>query len=124
MGKKVLIPDHPSNKFFKQFTNTISYASTDQLVPLLVEALESEPVPMTAMEQYMLSWEAASERLLDAAALPAGTPRAGEGWESKVAYALHYLQGVQPVFDGFRKATGAGVVDMKDPHLASSYVQQ
>ena len=124
MGKKVLIPDHPSNNFFKQFTNTISYTSTAQLVPLLVEALMTEPQPMTAMEQYMLSWEAASERLLDAAALPAGTPRAGEGPDSKAAYAAHYLMGVQPVFDGFRKATGAGVVDMADPHLASSYAQE
>jgi len=121
MGKKVLIPDHPSNNFFKQFTNTISYQSTDQLVPLLLKALESEPAPMSAMDQYMLSWEAASERLLDAAAMPAGTPRAGDSVESRLAYGAHFLLSTQPMFDALRVLTGAGAVGMVDPHKASSY---
>ena len=107
MGKKVIIPDHPSNVFFKQFTNTIMYDDPSELVPLLREALASEPTPMSRMEAYMLSWDAASERLLDAAALPQGTERGSSRVTSKLAYGVHYLMGVQPIFDGFRIVTGA-----------------
>ena len=81
MGKKVVIPDHPSNAFFKQFSNTLMYTEPSEMVGLVREALASEPVPMTPMEEFTLSWEAASERLLDAAALPAGTRRAKESAE-------------------------------------------
>ena len=107
MGKKVLIPRHPSNRFFEQFTNAHLYNDTSQMVPMLLDALATEPVPMSQREQYMLSWEAATERLLDAAALPEGSPRVCERPESTAAYAAHYAMGVQPVFDGFRIATGA-----------------
>ena len=107
MGKKVLIPRHPSNRFFEQFTNAHLYDDTSQMVPMLLDALATEPVPMSQREQYMLSWEAATERLLDAAALPEGSPRVCERPESTAAYAAHYAMGFQPVFDGFRIATGA-----------------
>jgi len=110
MGKKVLIPEHPSNTFFMQFSNTISYKSNDQLVPLLIEALTSDPTPLSPMEQYMLSWEAASERLLDAAAFPAGTSRPGRTAKSYAFYYLHYAMSTQPFFDMIRTVTGAGPV--------------
>jgi len=108
MGKKVLIPDHPSNTFFKQFSNTITYTDKAQMVPLLREALLAPPLPMSPMEQYKLSWEAATERLLDAAALPEGAPRTTERPLHSLAYWAHWCMGVQPVFDLFRIATGAG----------------
>jgi hypothetical protein len=63
------------------------------------------------MEAYMLSWEAASERLLDAAALPAGTRRSCETVASKASYWAHWTMGVNdpvPIFDVFRTVTGAG----------------
>ena len=110
----MVIPDHPSNTFFKQFSNTVTYdpAQPAQLVPTLVAALEGDPRPMSRMEQYMLSWEAASERLLDAAALPEGTPRrTATSYGSTLAYAAHYAMGVQPVYDAFRVITGAGKVE-------------
>ena len=103
----MLIPRHPSNRFFEQFTNAHLYDDTSQMVPMLLDALATEPVPMSQREQYMLSWEAATERLLDAAALPEGSPRVCERPESTAAYAAHYAMGFQPVFDGFRIATGA-----------------
>ena len=107
MGKKVLIPRHPSNVFFEQFANAIMYDETEQLVPKLAEALSSPPAPLNEMEQYMLSWEAATERLLDAAALPAGTKRPKERPLHQLAYYAHWTMGVQPVFDVFRSVTGA-----------------
>jgi len=111
MGKKVVIPDHPSNTFFKQFSNTYMYTDPNDLVPLLAEALREEPQPMAPMEVYALSWEAASERLLDAAALPAGTKRYCELPSSTLAYYIHYTCGINdpvPIFDVFRSVTGAG----------------
>ena len=110
MGKKVLIPRHPSNVFFEQFANAIMYDETEELVPKLAEALSSPPAPLNEMEQYMLSWEAATERLLDAAALPAGTKRPKERPLHQLAYYAHWTMGVQPVFDVFRSVTGAAPV--------------
>jgi len=107
MGKRVVIPEHPSNVFFKQFTNTLTYVGEEQMVPTLLEALASDPVPLSPMEQYMLSWEAATERLLDAAALPEGTERTATHALPTLAYYGHYAMGIQPVFDVFRALTGA-----------------
>ena len=103
-------------------------------MPLLNEALRTDPQPLPPMEtyvpscdaaswsgcpmplpspspspspRYMLSWDAASERLLDAAALPQGTKATRDAPASKLAYRLHYGMGVQPVFDMFRSVTGA-----------------
>jgi len=45
---------------------------------------------MSPMEQYALSWEAATERLLDAAALPAGTVRPQMWPLHQAAYAVHW----------------------------------
>lgn len=109
MGKKVVIPDHPSNTFFRQFSNTLMFDPTKpaELVPTIREALASDPTPLSPMEQYMLSWEAATERLLDAAALPEGLSRTNERPSHALAYYTHYGMGIQPVFDAFRSATGA-----------------
>ena len=56
----------------------------------------------------MLSWEAATERLLDAAALPAGTRRPRERPLHTLAYYTHYAMGANAaIADGFRVVTGA-----------------
>eukprot|EP00965_Chrysotila_dentata_P151144 4995614-Pleurochrysis_carterae.AAC.2 len=55
---QVVIPDHVSNVFFKQFANTYSYSTDAEAIPMLLEALATPPLPMTPMEQYALSWEA------------------------------------------------------------------
>lgn len=107
MGKSVVIPDHPSNIFFAQFANTHMYRDPVEMVALLRTALATEPAPLSPMEEFTLSWEAASERLLDAAALPAGTRRSKASPRATAAYYLHYSFGVQPVFDVFRTVTGA-----------------
>ena len=67
MGKRVLIPRHPSNAFFAQFGNAVLYEERAQLVPLLRTALATPPAPLSPKELYLLSWEAGTERLLDAA---------------------------------------------------------
>ena len=59
MGKVVIIPDHPSNIFFKQFSNTVMYNDPIELVPLLREHLAKEPSSMSPREAYMCAWKLA-----------------------------------------------------------------
>jgi len=120
MGKKVLIPDHPSNLFFKQFSNAILYDDPAQLGSLISEALATPPAAMTKMEQYALSWEAATERLLDAAALPAGTRRPKERPLHSLAYGVHYTMGTQPLCDVLRVASGVRPVFSVEERLRAA----
>ena len=122
MGKKVLIPDHPSNSFFRQFANAQLYdpppADDDAdggvsggggggwLVPLLAEALATPPVALSPHEQYLLSWEAATERLIDAARLPrSASPRADP--RHALAYGAHWAAGMPPLGAMGREFAGA-----------------
>ncbi|MEM1426689.1 MAG: hexosyltransferase, partial [Cyanobacteria bacterium P01_H01_bin.130] len=55
MGKFAVMPDHPSNEFFKRFKNAPYYDPDDEALAL-VNALESEqpePDPTT----HELTWE-------------------------------------------------------------------
>ena len=38
MGKRVLVPDHPSNIFFKQFTNALLYTGDDDFAVKMSQA--------------------------------------------------------------------------------------
>jgi len=106
MGKKVLIPRHPSNLFFEQFSNVLMYEERSELAALLREALATPPLPMSPKEQYLLSWEAATERLLDAALLPAAVAPRGRP-EPALAYAVHASLGAPLLDDYFRANSGA-----------------
>ena len=57
MGKVVVIPDHPSNQFFKTFRNARFFRTPEQFAEQLRGALESTPEPLTPFERYTLSWE-------------------------------------------------------------------
>ena len=104
----MLIPDHPSNVFVRQFSNAILYEHEHELVPLLREAMRTPPQPMSPREQYMLSWEAATERLLDAAALPEGAPRTNERPLHALAHGAHWcMTAPGPVYDALRVITCA-----------------
>ena len=114
MGKKVLIPRHPSNGFFEQFSNAICFDDRSQLLPLLKEALATPPLPLTPREQYLLSWEAAIERLLDAAALAddgAGVPR--DEPLANAAYSFHNALSAPPLDDYFRENAGGSIAGLR-----------
>lgn len=95
MGKFVLVPSHPSNDFFAQFPNCLTYTNKEEFVgeyifrevgvhivgtnvlPFcnhttgnLYYALTHSPEPLTEGDSYALSWEAATERLEAAASIP------------------------------------------------------
>ena len=107
MGKKVLLPRHPSNTFFEQFTNAIMYDDRSELTPLLIEALKTPPAPLTEEERERLSWQAATERLLNAARLPAEVTPAREDLLTTAAYTVHNALGWGVLNDYFRENSGA-----------------
>jgi len=76
MGKFVIIPHHPSNMFFLQFPNCLAYRDKFEFVANLRWALTHEPEPLSPELAHVFTWEAATERLMKAAAV---TYR--EAWE-------------------------------------------
>jgi digalactosyldiacylglycerol synthase len=57
MGKIVVVPEHPSNEFFKAFQNCAFFQSEADFGRVLAAALAATPEPLTAVERYTLSWE-------------------------------------------------------------------
>ena len=72
MGKFVILPHHSSNEFFFQFPNCYSYSSTEECLKHLDHCQNNDPVPLSKEYQHLLSWEAATERLLKACLLTYG----------------------------------------------------
>lgn len=70
MGKFVILPSHPSNDFFAQFPNCLTYSTKDEFVGNLFYAMTHSPEPLSEAYAYALSWEAATERLVAASAIP------------------------------------------------------
>ena len=69
MGKFAIVPNHPSNVFFQQFPNCLMYNSRSEFVSHLNYALEHEPEPLLEDLAYMLTWEAATQRLFEVGAV-------------------------------------------------------
>ncbi|KAK8951004.1 hypothetical protein KSP39_PZI004629 [Platanthera zijinensis] len=65
MGKFVVCADHPSNDFFRAFPNCLTYKTSEEFVVRVKEAMANEPQPLTAMQMYDLSWEAATQRFIE-----------------------------------------------------------
>ena len=70
MGKFVILPSHPSNDFFAQFPNCLTYTSKEDFVGNLYYALTHSPEPLSEETSYALTWKAATERLEAAACIP------------------------------------------------------
>lgn len=66
MGKFVIIPDHPSNEFFLQFPNCLAYKTIQECVEKIKWALENKPEPLSQEQAYIFTWEAATDRLIEA----------------------------------------------------------
>jgi hypothetical protein len=69
MGKFVIIPVHPSNTFFLQFDNCLPYRNKMEFAANLYWALNRDPEPLKPEQRQLLTWEAATERLVRAAAI-------------------------------------------------------
>jgi hypothetical protein len=114
MGKFVIIPDHPSNKFFHQFPNCFLYKTKAEFVEFLQYAITHEPEPLSDDLIHVLTWEAATERFIEASAIS----RRDAKWRDRVGKTksdekiakMHYELGKGAKGDVLRKVLGGGPV--------------
>ena len=117
MGKYVICAQHPSNAFFSTFPNCLTYDSPEQFSECVKRALSTDPAPLTSRDRYRLSWEAATDRFLDAAELGAEQVTGpGTGLGDKMAEGLvHALHSGAAKRETLRRAAGAGENTGKGP---------
>jgi digalactosyldiacylglycerol synthase len=116
MAKWVIIPRHSSNEFFLQFPNCLQYKNKREFVELLQYALVN-PVDcvLDRSQLYVpLTWEAATERLIDTAYLSkreaSRRDRLTLHKEDKSIQDWHYTLGNGISGDVLRKVLGGGPV--------------
>lgn len=124
MGKFVVCAKHPSNEFFSTFPNCLVYDNPKEFSECVTKALTTEPQPLSAKDSYRLSWEAATDRFLDAAELSPKqvNPSLGDKVKEKFAHTVHAaLTSIEPI----RRATGAGSNTLAVPEkLDASWVPE
>ena len=124
MGKFVIIPVHPSNDFFVQFPNCLQYSSKEEFVTLLQYAMSHQPEPLTAELKHELTWEAATERCLEAAAITrrdaARRERIGKTKSDHYIAKMHYELGKGKKGDVIRKLLGGGPVSDQHKYLTGT----
>jgi hypothetical protein len=69
MGKFTIIPVHPSNTFFLKFPNCLAYRNKFEFVANLRWALTHDPEPLSPELAREFTWEAATERFLQASSI-------------------------------------------------------
>lgn len=112
MGKFVIIPVHPSNTFFLQFPNCLAYRDKFEFVANLRWALTHRPEPLTEDQLRQFTWEAATDRLIEASIVTereaAERERLGlTKLDERIAW-LHNEMGKGSTGDMLRKILGAG----------------
>jgi len=115
MGKFVIIPYHPSNYWFLQFPNCLPYRNKLEFVANLRWALNHNPQPLTEEQAHEFSWQAATERLFDSAAMTNGEAAAAMDISSRlegerIAWMHNEVLGKGSRGDLIRKILGAGPV--------------
>jgi digalactosyldiacylglycerol synthase len=122
-GRFVLVPQHPSNDFFSQFPNCLQYKSRSDFCALLQLALSHDPVPLTPDQQHALTWEAATDRLIRAAAVSrrdqARRDRVGLHLDERLAK-WHYDWGRGKTGDVLRTFLGGGPVAAQTQYSSTS----
>jgi len=125
MGKRVVLPDHPSNAYFKanfeERCHFFKLQDAESFHSALEEALQQEgPVPLPVEAEARLSWESALERFYDAAqvhVLSGQLERPSQARGAKLAFDLHSrFQTDTPTFSNLLKsATLNEKVEFKAP---------
>ena len=119
MGKYVICAKHASNAFFSTFPNCLTYDSPEEFSKCVKKALSSDPTPLSVRDRYRLSWEAATDRFLDAAELGAEqTHGPGSQKRDRIAEAAaHALHSSMARAEPLRRAAGAGENTMIGPEV-------
>ena len=106
MGKWVVCPRHPSNEFFYQFPNCLTYETPEEFAANVYWALNADPQPLTAELRHELTWEAATDRLIHAAMLTVGEQEASRQMSDKFALWVHDLMSNSAASDFIRTLAG------------------
>jgi len=123
MGKWVVVPKHPSNAFFAPFPNCLQYESKQEFAECVHWALTNEPPTLLPEVRHALSWDAAMQRLQNAAQ-PAATTTAASSSSSSTQgggacertrldrFAHHFYNWLGSGFKGdlIRAVSGGGCV--------------
>jgi hypothetical protein len=112
VGKFVIIPYHPSNMFFLRFPNALIYRDPYEFVANVQWALYHDPEPLTNELVREFTWEAATDRLFNAAAITHGEALDRERLalrklDERIAW-FHNELGKGVTGDWIRKLCGAG----------------
>ena len=93
MNKFAIIPEHPSNEFFMQFTNCLSYKTLEECADKLSWALANTPTTLSEEERRKFTWEAATERLMESSivTVKAARERAENGMDKTDARIAFWL---------------------------------
>jgi digalactosyldiacylglycerol synthase len=112
MGKFAIIPYHPSNMFFLRFPNALIYRDPYEFVANVRWAMYHDPEPLTPEQVREFTWEAATDRLINSAAITHGEALEREriAWttlDERIAW-FHNEIGKGTKGDILRKVFGAG----------------
>lgn len=121
MGKFAIIPVHPSNQFFLKFPNCLAYRSKFEFVANLRWAMTHEPEPMSPELLRHFTWEAATDRFIEASIITVREAlereRLGRSkLDERIAW-LHNELGKGTSGDILRKICGAGPVSHQVKYL-------
>lgn len=89
MGKWVVCAKHPSNEFFEQFPNCLIYRTAEEFSANVVWALNNDPAPLTPDQRFTLSWQAATERFIQASAMTEDEYQKSHHLSNKFSLWLH-----------------------------------
>eukprot|EP00797_Seminavis_robusta_P028383 Sro54_g032070.2 (445) ;mRNA; r:129671-131005 len=123
MGKFAIVPVHPSNAFFLKFPNCLAYRNKLEFAANLQWALTHEPEPLTPELAHEFTWEAATDRFLDASAVTWKEAREREELglskrDERIAWFFNEL-GKGPKGDIIRLVLGGGPVSAQDKYTKS-----
>jgi digalactosyldiacylglycerol synthase len=106
MGKWVVCPRHPSNEFFYQFPNCLTYETAEEFAANVYWALSTDPRPLSPELRYELTWEAATERLIQACMITTEMAANAKVVSDKIALWVHDVVSGSAAGDVLRKLGG------------------
>ncbi|KAJ1457433.1 hypothetical protein M885DRAFT_514973 [Pelagophyceae sp. CCMP2097] len=109
MGKWVILAKHPSNAFFYQFPSCLVFEDEAEFVRHYAHAMRHEPPKLDSALRHVLTWDAATRRFCDAAAISLRDAPRTLGPLQRLAAFLHVRLGRGLGGDAIRSVAGAGL---------------